>query len=310
LGSSKEKGTDTAALQALNHLQTAAKFLPRSSHLQLQLGRAYCLLGDFEKSTLSYLNYTRMRPDNPLGQLELQFAFLYLCNQDELDSEYPASLCDNREVRDKVYERWEGEGENLDWLHSSVEDSYLSHRFIETLIGLDMISIIQGNLSPQQTFFYYVSKIAVNKSAPKNNNPALLTVHPVSLETSISGEQLRWVKTGTLLDSLQIQGKTAGVLWWTGCAMAAIEIKDGSDYTVTISALDAPPAPTQMRLEHNFIAVSEFDLAFEDMTWQDFSTTLFLDGGAHILSVCFLNDALIGGVDRNAFVYSVQIDRE
>jgi len=61
--------------QALDDLLKSARIDPGASHTYFLLGRAYCLIGDYEKAVAAYQSYTRERPKNPLGHLELGFAY-------------------------------------------------------------------------------------------------------------------------------------------------------------------------------------------------------------------------------------------
>lgn len=60
--------------QAIHHLEAARKYNASSSQTYLLLGRVECLLGEPEQAVEAYQNFTRMRPLNPLGHLELSFA--------------------------------------------------------------------------------------------------------------------------------------------------------------------------------------------------------------------------------------------
>ncbi|HNT23099.1 MAG TPA: tetratricopeptide repeat protein [Anaerolineales bacterium] len=60
---------------AIDHLNSALKVNPTLAHAHLLLGRAYCLLGDTQNAINAYLTYTNQRPSNPLGHLELGFAY-------------------------------------------------------------------------------------------------------------------------------------------------------------------------------------------------------------------------------------------
>lgn len=63
------------ANQAVAYLVTAISYQPHSSQTYLLLGRAYCLSGQYSKAVEAYQKYTLLRPDNPLGHLELGYAF-------------------------------------------------------------------------------------------------------------------------------------------------------------------------------------------------------------------------------------------
>jgi tetratricopeptide (TPR) repeat protein len=61
------------------HLEKSLAYNPNFSHTYLLLGRASCLLGDHETAVEYYLVYSEIRPENPLGHLELGFAYEAQC---------------------------------------------------------------------------------------------------------------------------------------------------------------------------------------------------------------------------------------
>ncbi|MFQ5615682.1 MAG: tetratricopeptide repeat protein [Anaerolineales bacterium] len=65
--------------KARGHLGKALEYNPELSHAYLLLGRANCLLGAASEAVRAYRAYTRLRPDNPLGHLELGFAWEGVC---------------------------------------------------------------------------------------------------------------------------------------------------------------------------------------------------------------------------------------
>ena len=59
---------------AIRDLNRAIALNPMNSQAYLQLGRSYCLMGDPEKAKHNFLQYSELRPKNPLGYLGLGFA--------------------------------------------------------------------------------------------------------------------------------------------------------------------------------------------------------------------------------------------
>jgi len=65
--------------RALEHLTKAQSLAPRQAHTYYQIGRAYCLLGNYERAVPAFQTFTELRPKNPLASLELGFALLNAC---------------------------------------------------------------------------------------------------------------------------------------------------------------------------------------------------------------------------------------
>ena len=61
--------------KALHYLDLAARYSPNLAHTYLLEGRAYCLINDFDQAIDSFKRYIKRAPDNPIGHLELGFAY-------------------------------------------------------------------------------------------------------------------------------------------------------------------------------------------------------------------------------------------
>jgi tetratricopeptide (TPR) repeat protein len=60
--------------QAIQHLQASVEYNSHLAHAYLLLGRAFCLLGEPKEAINACQKYINLRPENPLGYLELGFA--------------------------------------------------------------------------------------------------------------------------------------------------------------------------------------------------------------------------------------------
>jgi tetratricopeptide (TPR) repeat protein len=78
VGGISEARSAKIVIQATEALNLAHKARPSSTQTLLMLGRAYCLSGRLEEAAEVYKAYTELRPDNPLGHLELGFAYQIL----------------------------------------------------------------------------------------------------------------------------------------------------------------------------------------------------------------------------------------
>lgn len=65
--------------RALEHLAKAQVLAPRQAHTYYQTGRAACLLGDYERAVAAFQTFSKLRPQNPAGLLEMGFALLQAC---------------------------------------------------------------------------------------------------------------------------------------------------------------------------------------------------------------------------------------
>ncbi len=70
-----EGGMRGLAKQARGHLERALDYQASLPRAYLLLGRVNCLLGNYQHAIRAYVAYSALRPDNPLGHLELGFAY-------------------------------------------------------------------------------------------------------------------------------------------------------------------------------------------------------------------------------------------
>jgi tetratricopeptide (TPR) repeat protein len=71
-----QPGTDSLQLErAIGHLTKALEYNASLTQADLLLGRAFCLLGKPDEAIEPYREYTHLRPENPLGYIELAGAY-------------------------------------------------------------------------------------------------------------------------------------------------------------------------------------------------------------------------------------------
>jgi tetratricopeptide (TPR) repeat protein len=88
--------------QATGYLQKAVRVHPKEPQSYLLLGEAFCLRGEPQKAILAYRGYLRLRPDNPLGQIKLGFAYAAACLDRQTESGQTLSAIQNYACADKV----------------------------------------------------------------------------------------------------------------------------------------------------------------------------------------------------------------
>jgi tetratricopeptide (TPR) repeat protein len=75
LGPTNDARTINQINAAILDLQESIQYNPKLSQSHLLLARAHCLLGNYDNAVKSYGIYTQLKPDNPLGYLEMGFAY-------------------------------------------------------------------------------------------------------------------------------------------------------------------------------------------------------------------------------------------
>jgi len=109
-----DDNTKQLAQRSRGQLERSLAFSPEIPHTQLQLGRINCLLGDLVAAIDSYITYTELRPENPLGYLELGFAYERECrNKFRIENKLKVNiasltdiLCPQPELHEKIVTTW------------------------------------------------------------------------------------------------------------------------------------------------------------------------------------------------------------
>lgn len=104
--------------QAVIKFNNALKYDPNMDQAALQLGRAFCYLGEPEKAVTSYLLYTELRPQNPIGFIEVGYAYESICqkhiNQQSNGEISPQLLCPDAGLRSQIKAAWNAAGLKAD----------------------------------------------------------------------------------------------------------------------------------------------------------------------------------------------------
>lgn len=140
-------------------------------------------------------------------------------------------------------------------------------------------------------------------------------IYPADGVTRIPGAELRWlldhraygVFFGDRLDFGASDGR--GSLWWSGRAMATVDVPEAGRYLLRVRALEDRPAPIAIAVEIAGEPVLRTNLTRENGEWAILEQEVVLKPGPQALVVRFLNDGSVDGVDRNATVAWVELER-
>jgi tetratricopeptide (TPR) repeat protein len=111
-----DASTRTSLEKAEKDLKQAIRFSPDDSHPQLLMGRTYCMLGEPEKAIESYRKYVELRPSNPLGKVELGFAYEAACQIELAASQGTSNLrpeqqrCNSPKYLELMISTWKAAG--------------------------------------------------------------------------------------------------------------------------------------------------------------------------------------------------------
>ena len=111
-----DEAVSVQAAKALPYFQTALTYKPTDTQTNLLLARTFCLIGKPEKAIGFYQVYTARRPKNPLGHLELGFAYEAVCLAKDgntvTDLGYASSWpsCSDSHLNDTIVTEWKTAG--------------------------------------------------------------------------------------------------------------------------------------------------------------------------------------------------------
>jgi tetratricopeptide (TPR) repeat protein len=302
--------------RAINELEASIRFDDQQAHSYLLLGRAHCKLGEVESAVDYYRSYVEFKPDNPLGYLELGFAYETLCMQngraEDNDLGMKTTLCADNTFREEIKQKWLEAGADFSGFLNSANSAFQSGNFSAALLLFNWAETIYGQLSDADKFGQTIASILTTKDLPDDQGDNILPIHQVDGGIKIEAETLKWVNPnrGKAIDAVPVNDILAGVLFFTGCSATGMRVDETGLYRLTIRAQNSSPAPIQIKLELNFEPLAFFDLVTEDQSWQDMEVTANIVSGKHVLNVCFLNDESTESYDRNAIIDWIIIERE
>jgi hypothetical protein len=96
-------------------------------------------------------------------------------------------------------------------------------------------------------------------------------------------------------------------MWWSGDAVAIIQIPVSGNYAITIRAQNTIPPPIQMELTINLKPVYSFEMQRGDMSWQENETEVYLSAGFHVVGLRFLDSGVVSGMDQNAVIDWIEL---
>lgn len=302
--------------QALIYLQKAVEFDPGLAQVYLLLGRSQCLAGDYKAAIDSFGQYTRMRPQNPLGYIEAGIAYSAFCSS--LAPAYKVGIyslaCGEAAYRQMVIEQFTAANLSFHHLYDEGQNAFSMQEFQESVQWFRLYSNVVDELNPSEEFIYSVADILTGQQPQTTQAVQIWAVPTPEDQLIIPGLDLQWTRPGETLGRplSAYPGGDAdrGVMWWNGSAIAVVDILVSGDYQIGVQIQNTPPAPVEVQLECDFESQLKITLEQEDQTWQVYEKACNLEQGLHIIGIRFLNDSVVDGVNRNAVIGWIQVGGE
>lgn len=317
-------------LDVISLLKQAIITAPKQAHSYLLLGQLYCLNNQPEQAINALYTYTDLRPENPLGYLEMGFAQFKLCTYDEQQengatvlspSKGDLSLCRDKSLLEKIGTSWMSIGIKPEHFINSAHESFDLQNFADTTLWYRRALKYQigtiDELSDSDLYMWAISEIR-----DYGKIPDILSTRLPILETSdsitITADQLRWFREipngvasyGDNIKVSNIDQRMAGIVNWTGPVGVFINISQDGWYIVSVQAQNTPPVPVNLQVEKGFEPFGIISLDRGDLSWEIFQFRVRFEKGIHLLNVNYTNDAVVNEIDRNAVIEWIKLDQE
>jgi hypothetical protein len=174
--------------------------------------------------------------------------------------------------------------------------AWQSGHYGEVLVWHRVAEVPEEPLPAPLQFRLAVAAIVNGLEPPHPADPAVLTIHPVTDVVRIEGEALQWLLTdpyqnldyGDRLGDQASLDPTAGTMWWAETAVAVVQVQEEANYEITLRAKHSTANPGRLQVGHNLAPVAEFPLTPD---WQEFTTTLRLSPGLHVIDLRYMQDS-------------------
>ena len=305
---------------ARQELEKGLAYDPQDAHAHLLIGRIQCLLGEPQQALEALQFYVQQRPENPMGYLELGFARLAACAQEATTAAQETRLCSDAQIIQEAQADWQE-------FHLRSKDFFPQARYTfekkdysSTLINYQRALMFRapglGKFPFPDIYRWAIAAVLSRSAFPTFILETLSSVKLTNSKT-IPAAQFRWLRTipeaqidiSTLVAKKKIGDAKYGILYHGGRVGVFLRAQQSGWYLLKFKALNTAPPPVIARVELDTRPVIEAELARGDQSQQTFTGRAYLTEGIHLLSVNYLNDQMVNGVDRNLFFLSVRLER-
>lgn len=292
------------AATALSDFQVAERLAPESVLVQRRLAQVF---GVLERPTDAVRHLERARELEPRSQLvlrELLFAY-------EAASEYESAdaLLAELEIAPETIVANTQKSFEAGGYASAAEWCKLAQRRAEFRRDLTTLCAVAAAVSGAAN----AEELLADASIVDPTFQAMLLPN----ETRLDGATLRWATRidenasyGTPLSYGSVEPTSIGYMWWSGQAFLLLDVEQAGVYLLQIHARHSVPAPVELALGADGFRLATFLLERGDDSFETLQLPLELSEGYHVLNLWYLNDALIGGQNRDAVIEWLAFERQ
>ena len=290
--------------QSISILQRATLLDPASAQTYRLMGQAFCMLGKPEEAIKALVKYTHLRPKNPLGLLELGFAYEAYCrnkNIANVQTSVQASaenLCLEGEPKARIAQGLQAAGVSAEQIYSRADLAFASQQYEEAAFWFQSAASLGEKPDAYQQFRWAVSDVLTGQPLSKTLDASIVPVYAVLGDLNINGADLQWLRledpnwiihNGEQLSVYPTSDVTVGAMWYEGSAVAFLQVPCSSFYQVSVRAKhDSPQNQAgELQIEKDLSPSGIFSVSGD---WQEFETEIYLTEGLHIIGVHYLHD--------------------
>lgn len=280
--------------KAIEVLQSAQNIAPDHLMIRRELGLVYILSGQAEKGLQILSTISNNNISIPVIESILQELLT--------DNNYPAAHAlltelditakDAEQIANEALAQGDGTKAYYWLLSAQILDSSLSDQLSLRLIAALHMSDIQTAQRDHTNFtgipFYTLS--SRNDIEINGGDFLWLTARP---------EQN--VFFGDPASTRSPQPKM-GVLWWNGRVAAFIKINQPGLYRLQLRMQHSLPPPIVVNVYIDQEKIYQVHLSRGDGEWSLIDSLVNLEMGSHMISIAFVNDDVVNGIDRNAYI--------
>jgi tetratricopeptide (TPR) repeat protein len=264
--------------RAITHLETALRWQGDNAQAYWLLSQAYLMQKNPTSAVHTLTRYTTQRSGNPQGWWEL--ATIY-AQMDSIDEAWVSWLAGGFNIQDAI---------------SVLDKAWEAEHYKEVLTWYKLAGALGQDLPTSVTFRSAIAAVIVGHSLPQPLDTANMPVYSLTDHLQVEARDLQWLITHPYRnvyygDRLRDHPSSAypdeGVMWWSGAAVAIIDVQTRAEYQITIRALHNAPDAGQLQVEQDFVPLALFPLG---RAWQEFGTTAALSPGMHVIGVRYLED--------------------
>lgn len=207
----------------------------------------------------------------------------------------------------RVREAWALNGIVPSSFRARAEEALRTNRYASAISWNERDSLFNNRASTSSSFAMALAATLAGQQVP--DGVAEPRVYAVRGRTRIEAEALQYLSSGESLSAYPADDPTIGVMWGNSVAVAIIDVPEAARYRLTLRAQHVEPAPIELQVEHNGAKLAQFMLDRADQSWQELVMPVELEHGRHLIGVRFLNDAVAEGVDRNAVLDWLEVEK-